>query len=551
MTAVLLSGVPIYVEHGLPPVDALGIRNGRVVASGSVADVSRALPPGARHLRATTGAIMPAFIDAHQHAYLVAVDPYTDALHSTCRSIPELLARLRVLINSDAANNDLWLRYHGYTPLDLAEHRSPTAAELDLVCAERPLHVLSRTFHESAVNSAGLAALGIGRDTPDPPGGSIVKDRRGRPTGVLLEASSFAAERESRPSESDASWLSRLAAYGRMLLSHGITRIADAAVPETIAEQVVSILAAEGISAQTLLTSGRIDAPGFRAGQTAKILADGGEYCPLCLTGRQVARIMRASARASVGPERVTARALGRRSGMPRREPDRMWHTGLRYPQEEGFASVLAEAADTGSALAVHAVGNGAVDAILSAREADRALADQVPMRMEHAMVVDPTSAARIGASGVPVISQPGFLQAFGHDLSLVPVPEPLQLMPFRSLLDAGVPLVFSSDYPAANIDPWQTVASAVLRRDHTGTAIHPHEVITVAEALRAHTCAAADVLGDPDGGRITPGSAATMIWCDTDPYRVSPEVLASIKTLTTWVDGAVRHGEEPPSFPK
>ncbi len=68
----------------------------------------------------------------------------------------------------------------------LAEHRSPTAAELDVVCLQRPLHVISRTFHESAVNSAGLEALGIDRGTPDPPGGRIVRNRRGSPTGVLL-----------------------------------------------------------------------------------------------------------------------------------------------------------------------------------------------------------------------------------------------------------------------------------------------------------------------------------------------------------------------------
>ncbi len=66
---------------------------------------------------------------------------------------------------------------------------------LDRAAGDRPVHVMSRTFHESAVSSAGLDALAIGRGTPDPPGGRIVRDRRGRPTGVLLEAARAAGQR--------------------------------------------------------------------------------------------------------------------------------------------------------------------------------------------------------------------------------------------------------------------------------------------------------------------------------------------------------------------
>ncbi|MFM2438009.1 MAG: hypothetical protein RLZ55_826 [Actinomycetota bacterium] len=549
MEAIVLSGAPVYVDHNLPPVEAIGIAGGRIAAAGSLREVSAALPSEARQLRASRAAFMPSFVDAHQHSFLVAVDPNTDVLHGAASTIPEMLLRLGSLVAQSPPTSDRqWLRFHGYTPLDLAERRSPTAAELDSACDDRPRHVLSRTFHESAVNGAGLEALQIGRHTPDPPGGRIMRDRRGRPTGVLLEAASFAAEATSRPKDPEGDWRPRLTAFGRMLLSHGITAIGDAAVPATVASQMVEVLAQAGVAAYPLLTGERIDRPGLVAGATAKVLADGGEYCHLCMTPAQVGRVMRASARASLGPEGAVARALGRRSGMPHREADRRWHTGIRYPAGADFANVLTQAADAGSSVAVHAVGNGAVDAVLAARAADPGRAARVPLRMEHAMVVDPALAARLGAEGIPVVTQPGFLAAYGHELNLVPVPTPLRLLPLRTLADAGVPLAFGSDYPAADLSPWQSVASAVHRRDRTGTRIHPDEELSIRQALIAHTSTAADVVGDAAAGRLAPGSPATMIWCDADPYTANDAAaLAGITTLATWVTGELRHGSAPP----
>ena len=548
MNTFIVTGVPIYLVHGRPPVEALGVRDCRVACAGSIADVEASLPPDASLFTPATGAIMPAFVDAHQHAFLVAVDPFTDVLHRKARTIPDLLGVLRTLIPRHNAHDDghAWLRFHGYAPMEFAEHRSPTAMELDAVCTDTPLHVLSRTFHESAVNSAGLAALGIGRHTPDPPGGRIMRNRRGQPTGVLLEASSFAAERTSRPRESDGLWRDRLAVHGQNLLANGIATIGDAAVPMHLSSTVVEVLAAVGVAAHPLLVSERIDEPGFVAGATAKVLADGGEYCHLCMTRQQVARVMRASMRASLGPDGVTARAVGRRSGMPRRESDHLWHSGVRYPTGDAFGRVLTQACEAGSSVAVHAVGNGAVDAVLAALKVDRTLADQVALRVEYAMVVDADLINRLGVAGLPVVSQPGFLSAYGHELALVPVPSPLQLMPFRAMQDAGVPLVFSSDYPASDLSPWRTVASAVQRTDRFGTVIGPDQVLSVAEALVAHTVAGAEVLGEATAGRLIVGGPATMIWSDTDPYTARPEDFGTITTTATWVAGELRFGTQP-----
>jgi predicted amidohydrolase YtcJ len=545
-SALLLYGVPIRVRHDRPPVEALAIVGDRVIAAGSLAHVRAAVPRGSTERALTGGALLPAFVDAHQHAFLVAADPYTDTLHGRSQDIDGLLDRLAELL-ATTGGGEGWARFHGYQPLVLAERRSPTAAELDRVSPDRPLHVISRTFHESAVNTEGLAALGIGTSTPDPAGGRIVRDRRGRPTGVLLEAASFTAEAASRAHEDPDAWRTRLVAHGRRLVSLGIVRIGDAAVPASVADDVVAELAAVGVTAHPLLVGDRIDEPALLTGGTGKVLADGGEYCHLCLDRRQVRAVMAASLRASVSGERALARAVGRRSGYPRKEADGRWHTGIRFPAEARMTELLRTAASAGSALAVHAVGNGAVAEVLASLERDPALAAAVPLRVEHALAIDPALAARLGALGLPVVAQPVFLPAFGHELDVVPVPAPLLLMPNRTLLDAGVRLVLSSDYPAADLNPWQGVAAAVDRLDGTFTAIHPNEAITLAEALSGYSWAGAQVLGAPEAGTLEPGMLADLIWVDADPYDVPIAGLGEIRVRATWAGGRQVHGDALP----
>jgi predicted amidohydrolase YtcJ len=253
-----------------------------------------------------------------------------------------------------------------------------------------------------------------------------------------------------------------------------------------------------------------------------------------------------ATVRASVGPERSLAAAVGRRAGSVRRAKDGRWHSGISYAHESGLGRLLREAADAGSGLAVHAIGNGAVDAVLRAAESDPALAAAVPLRVEHAMAVDVDLARRLGGAGIPVVVQPAFLPAFGHELALMPLPDPLRLMPFRTLMSAGVTVAFSSDYPAAGLSPWTGIAAAVHRRDRTGRPIHPDEAIDLAAALDASTRGAASVLGVADAGTLEPGMRADMVWCDRDPYAVPTEELAGIVTFATWSGGRQVHGQEP-----
>jgi predicted amidohydrolase YtcJ len=169
-------------------------------------------------------------------------------------------------------------------------------------------------------------------------------------------------------------------------------------------------------------------------------------------------------------------------------------------------------------------------------------LANAVPTRVEHAIATDPELARRLGDANIPVVAQPIFLTAFGHELNLVPVPRPLRLMPFRTQLEAGVPLVFSSDYPAAELNPWLGIRAAVTRLDEVGCPIHPEEAIELPKALDAYTRSGAKTLGMADAGSLEPGMRADIVWCDRDPHAMAPTQLAEIATLATWFEGRLVH---------
>lgn len=523
----------VVPRHGAPPVEALLVEDGVVREVGT-----REQFQGHESFRYFEGSVvLPSFIDPHQHAYLVTADPHSDSLLAFDSALADLLAAVRRFIEREPTG-DSWLRYHGYRPLHLDILRSPTAAELDSVCPDRPLHLISRTYHESVVNSAGLAALGITPATPDPAGGRIVRDRRGRATGVLLETASFLAEAASRTQMDTSVWVERVMSYGRLLASMGITRIGDGAVPADAADTLSAGLDHVGIDLHPLLVGEQIDQPVLMPGMTAKVLADGGEYCHLCFTGRQMGRVMRNGVRAGLGPDRALATAVGRRTGRPRRGARGTWHTGIRITNDSGLDALMGKASEIGAGLAVHAIGNGAVQSVLDAIDAIPGAAADVPLRVEHAMVLDPDLSGRLADSGAHIVVQPGLLHEFGVELTRSPVPDPLRLIPLRTLTDAGASIALSSDFPATDLNPWRAITDAVLRLDSRGDPVHPEETLTLEEALTAHTTGAAAALGVP-GGSLEPGSPADFIVVDKDPYALAPQDLMSITTLATFRAGA------------
>ncbi|KAA8963998.1 amidohydrolase family protein [Mycobacterium sp.] len=555
---VLAANVVHTMDPTRPTAAAVAVAAGRIVAVGSRAEVLARVGEHApvMHL---DGALLPGFIDAHHHFCVAALDRRALDLHlPPGATIADLQAR--VAAQRDRTPGSGWLRLQGYDPLKLAERRAPTAAELDEVCADRPLLVASYSFHEGVLNTSGLAAMGWQAGSPDPPHGRLVR-RRGRLTGEVLEAAFFLAEAVSRGSllaHSGDAWLAEAQAHGRALLAHGIVRVGDAAVPpefDPLYDRAVEagmlpvtvhrMPVAQRSFLEPRGAAGRATGEGPAGAPTgpAKLFLDGADRCAVCVSGAQLATLVGATLRKAVTGGGLAALRAGTRMGRIRLA-GRHFTIGKPFWEPDDLRAAIRVAAAHGHQIAIHALGNWAVRRACDALDQVGDLRERPGRpRLEHAMLLDAGLESRIADCGAVAVVQPSFLHEIGDELLQRGLPTGLSVNPLATLAAAGVTVAGSSDYPVAGCDVMTAIRAAVTRETASGTKLHAHEAISVQDALAAYTRGGAIALGvDREAGTITAGKVADLVLLSADPLTTEPARLSDIAVLATWRDGIMVH---------
>jgi predicted amidohydrolase YtcJ len=504
--ATVLTMVP-----GEPVAGALAVRDGRIAAVGSV-EALRGLRGEAEQVWDLAGrTVLPGFIDPHNHFAIGALETFwADCRTPPLGTIAEVQGALRAAAR--AMPPGLWVRGVGYHHTRLAERRHPTRAELDEAVPDRPALLLHFSHHQAVANSLGLAAAGIERATPDPPGGAIGRDRSGEPTGLLFERAMAAVERMSR-----AGWQERFveiaAAASRRFAALGLTTIQDAAVGPALercyAEAERAGALAVRVERMVVAEAGWFEPPWAEArapgaGRTLKVFADGGYRC---------------------------AMRLPRDGGEAR--------SGFLFYEAEELAALLVTAWRSDWRVTCHAIGNLGVETAVAAAEAALARAHdgRGRLRLDHAMFVTPALVERIAALGLPVVSQPSFL--YDQGAPALALPAELRCRPFRSLGAAGIRQAFSSDYPCGSVAPLVGIAAAVTRRDRDGHVVDPDEAVPVEHALAAYTIEAARACGvEGEAGSLAAGKRADFVVLDGNPLAVAAADLARLRVVEARVAG-------------
>ncbi|MBI2388792.1 MAG: amidohydrolase [Deltaproteobacteria bacterium] len=555
-TNVLVNADVRAVDRAGTRASAIAWRDGIVTAIGSRDDVLRVAGDDAIRFDAGGATVLPGFVDAHHHPCIVAL--YGAQLRLAPPAVTDIVSLQRALAAAAASlPDDRWLVATDWDEARLAERRAPTREELDDAVPDRPVVALHYSCHRAVANGRALERAGIGRSSPDPSGGHISRGRHGLPDGLLVERAISRVESLARTSllATDAEgFLERLSRHHCAMAEAGITLVADATVPPDLATLYREAVRRRLLVVPTVMmpvsVSGWLDAPwsaldGPKTGQEdgplvvgpLKLAVDGAPACAMCLGWLQVAGVtLRGFAmsvrRGSLDPVR-TSLSLRPRFG-------REIRTGITLYRPDEIARIVRAAVDRGFAVATHAIGNEAVALALSAYEkAGSALSRVGAPRIEHAIFVDRELVARLSGVGATVVAQPHMisLPAFASAPSIPRV----RNTPLRWLLDAGVKVAGSSDFPVAGLEPLDGIRDAVARRTTRGDVFEPDQRVDLDEAIAMYTRTAAEACGRADRcGTLEVGKRADLVVIDR---RLEPTSLPDARVRATVISGEIVFG--------
>jgi predicted amidohydrolase YtcJ len=510
----------IHLLADAEPVRAILVRGGRVALAGAEAAVRAAARADARVESLGDAVVTPGITDAHVHLTAWALARRRVDLNAA-RTLEEGAAAVRAFVVANAG--DGWVRGLGWDVHRWG--RLPTRGELDAACPGRPAYLESHDIHAAWLNSAALAACGIGRHTPDPPGGEVVRDpATGEPTGVLKEN----AMELARPHLPEPGWAETRAALldaQRECHRLGLTGVHSVEVDGLA--HFSSLLEADELRLRVLQAI-----PAFRLDEAIRVGLRSG-------FGGGWLRIG--------GVKMFLDGALGSRTAWLR-EPYEGTEADLgvqTLPSGE-FRALVGRAAAAGIASTVHAIGDEAVELALDVLGSAATL-KSMPHRIEHLQLCPPDLWERAARSGVVASMQPV------HLLTDIPAAErqwghlrSRGAYAFAPLLAEGMTLAFGSDVPVETCDPRPGLFAAVKRVGWDGGPAGewwPENRLSAEAALRAYTEGPAVASGEAHRrGRLLPGYDADLVAWSVDPLECEPGELRAMECVLTAVAGEVVH---------
>lgn len=517
----LLRGGTVHLPDGARPLD-VAIEGGRIVAL---------VPPGesgawrrrAREVVDLSGAHVYAGL-TEDHAHLTSLGAALEQVDlKGAASFDEVVARVQAAAAKLPAGS--WVAGRGWDQNLWSDKAFPHHAALSAAVPEHPVALRRVDGHAVLTNARGLRLAGITRATDDPPGGRILRDASGEPTGVLVDGAEALLDRVV-PDPTVGDIERRVVAAGRHLASLGVTEIHDA-----------------GTSRDELAVLRRLQQE-KRLGVRVWVMLDGGDD-ELLRSELEVGPSVTTDGMLSVkGVKLYADGALGSRGawlGAP--YSDEPGARGLEVTSRERLLAVVRRAAEAGFVPCIHAIGDAAVTRVLDVYAEALAGRPGLRPRIEHAQIVAPGDVPRFAALGVIAAVQPT------HCTSDMPW-APLRLGPdrtawayrWRSLLAAGAHLSLGSDAPIESADPRLGMWAAVTRRTVAGRppeGWNPAEALTVAEAIAGYTAWAAYAAGEEGWrGAIAPAFAADLTVLDRPLESGGPAAILQAKVVRTVVAG-------------
>ncbi|MBA2669833.1 MAG: amidohydrolase [Gemmatimonadetes bacterium] len=515
---ILFLGGRVHLLGGRPPAEALLVRAGRVLVTGSEADVRSTAAPDATVIDLEGGTITPGLTDAHVHLTAWALGRRRVDL-SGVASLDAAVEKVARFVPSGNG----WLLGRGWNRHLWGE--LPTRRPLDQISPHAPVLLESQDIHSAWLNSEALRRCSIDRHTPDPPGGHIVRDADGDPTGLLLESARVLALRHvPRPDEAEVldSLLEAQAEAHRLGITavHSVEPTGLADFERLRARDQLRLRVLQHIMLEQLDAAMTV---GLRSGFGGDWLKIGG--VKMFLDG-----------------------ALGSCTALMREPYESGGGLGIQTLSSADFREAARRAAAAGLASTVHAIGDAAVELALRVLGDEVAPPATLPHRIEHLQLCPPDLWELACRSGVVASMQST------HLLTDIPAAElhwgterSRGAYAFAPLLRGGMTLALGSDVPVETLDPRPGLFAATCRETWTGPwqggEWFPEHSLTNAEAISAYTEGPADAAREGHRrGRLLPGYDADLAVWNRDPLTATPQELREMNCTMTVVAGEVVH---------
>jgi predicted amidohydrolase YtcJ len=532
---VLVHG-KIWTENPKQPeVEAVAIQGNRIIGVGDSESILKLAGPTTKVVDLKGRRVVPGFNDAHVHFYMGG-DGITSVQLLGAVSAEEFRKRIAEFARGRPKGewilNGNW-DHERWTPANL-----PTHPLIDDVTKDNPVFVNRSDGHMCLANALAMKLAGVDRNTKDVPGGVIVRDADGNPTGIFKDAAKSLIER-AQPHPTMEHILSALKAAQDYATENGVTSVQDMGVftaqgVDTMADVIRGYQTLEKRGKLLVRVSTHLPLVDWKRLASAGIMADFG-------TEKLQVGALKSFADGSLGS--TTAwffepySDAPNTSGIPSPEllhPDKMYEE-MRNADKAGLQ------------LAVHAIGDRAIRAILDMferLEREEGITDR-RLRIEHAQHVSPADIPRFAKLHVIASMQPYHAIDDGRWADKRIGPERVKTTyAFRSLLDAGAVLAFGSDWFVAPMNPLVGIYAATTRRTLDGKHPNgwvPQQKISVAEAVHAYTMGSAYAsLEDGIKGSIEPGKLADLAVLSDDIFDVDPVEIQNAKIQMTIFDGKV-----------
>ena len=513
-TLVILNANVVTLNPKQPRAEAITIRNGKIIAVGSNKEIRKHVDQKTITIDAKNKTVVPGFVDCHVH--MTGFGQFMQVLNlRDVKSIKRMQLKLREY--SEGKPEKSWVLGGRWDQDKFSEKRYPTCLDLDTAVADKPVFLVRVCGHLAVANTKALQLAGITKETSVDGGKIDLDETTGKPNGILREnALELVWKVIPKPDSKELEEACMLACKKAVEVGlTGVHWVIGSAkeiriIQKLYVERKLPLRVYLGISADLLdelINLGLLTGFGNNMIKIGfvKVFADG---------------------------------SLGARTAALKKPYfDKSETSGIMLYSQRKLNKLVSKAHRAGLQLAVHAIGDRAIEAVLKAFEKVLKTHPQKNHRhrIEHCSVLNQRLIKRMKCLGLIASVQPHFVASDFWVADRVGEDRARWVYPFKTLMDEGLVVTSGSDCPVEPINPLFGVWAAVARRSFA------EESLTVEEALKTYTVNAAYASFDEKNkGTIESGKFADLTVLSDDPFSVPPDEIRRVTVEMTIVDGKI-----------